>query len=154
HNDLMQLIGSQGVSSDESDTGLEGQKVYRMISPAWRSEELADLMRSIDSTIISNRRPRVGHRAIRGQEPRRRIPSDLVNEDAVAPLGLPLNCYKEGWLMSLLPSKRKKLKALTNKSYNFENGKIGTVVLDFIDVSVNQSHSRECCSITPRCCLF
>ncbi|KAI6095734.1 hypothetical protein EV401DRAFT_1167181 [Pisolithus croceorrhizus] len=136
HNDLMQLIGSQGVSSDESDTGLEGQKVYRMISPAWRSEELADLMRSIDSTIISNRRPRVGHRAIRGQEPRQRIPSDLVNEDAVAPPGLPLNCYKESWLMSLLPSERNKLKAIMNKSYNFENGR------------------TECCSTTCRCYLF
>ncbi|KAI6119529.1 hypothetical protein EDD16DRAFT_1442852, partial [Pisolithus croceorrhizus] len=118
-NDLMQLIGSQGVSSDELDTGLEGQKVYQMISPAWCSKELADLMHSIDSTIISNHCPRVGHRAICSQEPRWHIPSDLVNEDMVAPLGLPLNCYKESWLMSLLPSKRNKLKVVMNKSYNF-----------------------------------
>ncbi|KAI5993846.1 hypothetical protein EDC04DRAFT_2586421, partial [Pisolithus marmoratus] len=110
-NDLMRLIGSQGVSLDKSDTGLEGQKIYQMISPAWCSEELADLMHSIDSMIISNRHPRVRHRSIHGQEPRWHIPSDFVNEDVVAPLGLPLNCYKESWLMSLLPSERRKLKA-------------------------------------------
>ncbi|KAI6017915.1 hypothetical protein EDC04DRAFT_2546570, partial [Pisolithus marmoratus] len=108
-NDLMQLIGSQGVSSDESDMGLEGQTVYQMISPAWHSEELANLMCSIDSMIISNHCPRVRHRSIHGQEPRQHIPSDFVNEDVVAPPGLPLNCYKECWLMSLLPSERRKL---------------------------------------------
>ncbi|KAI5993844.1 hypothetical protein EDC04DRAFT_2982589, partial [Pisolithus marmoratus] len=119
HNDLMWLIGSQGVSSDELDMGLEGQKVYQMISPAWCSKELANLMCSIDSMIISNCHPRVGHRSICSQEPRQHIPSDFVNEDVVAPLGLPLNCYKESWLMSLLPSERRKLKAQVNKLYNF-----------------------------------
>ncbi|KAI6131848.1 hypothetical protein EV401DRAFT_1883845 [Pisolithus croceorrhizus] len=128
HNGLMQLVGSQGVSSDESDTGLEGHKVYRKISPAWCSEELANFMHSIDSLIISNRHPRVGHRSIRGQEPRRRIPSNLINEDAVAPPRLPLNCYKDSWLACLLPSERKKLNAQADKRYNFESGKIENVV--------------------------
>ncbi|KAI6039282.1 hypothetical protein EDC04DRAFT_2552197, partial [Pisolithus marmoratus] len=118
-NDLMQLVGSQGVSSDRSDTGLEGHKVYQKISPAWCSEELANFMHSIDLLIISNCHPRVGHRLIHGQEPRQHIPSSLVNKDAVAPLGLPLNCYKGSWLACLLSSERKKLDAWANKWYNF-----------------------------------
>ncbi|KAI6046843.1 hypothetical protein EDC04DRAFT_2539549, partial [Pisolithus marmoratus] len=118
-NDLMQLVGSQGVSSDKLDTGLEGHKVCWKISPAWHSEELADFMHSIDSLIISNRHPRVRHRSIHGQEPRWHIPSSLVNKDAVAPPGLPLNCYKDSWLACLLPSERKKLDAWANKWYNF-----------------------------------
>ncbi|KAI6010624.1 hypothetical protein BKA83DRAFT_4132466 [Pisolithus microcarpus] len=122
------LVGSQGVSSDESDTGLEGHKVYRKISPAWRSPELADFMHSIDSLIISNRHPRVGHRSIRGQEPRWRIPSNLVNEDAVAPPKLPLNCYKDSWLACLWPSERKKLNAQANKWYNFESRRMENII--------------------------
>ncbi|KAI6165339.1 hypothetical protein EDD17DRAFT_1472674, partial [Pisolithus thermaeus] len=135
-NGLMQLVGSQGVSSDESDTGLEGHKVYWKISPAWRSEELANFMHSIDSLIISNRRPRVGHRSIRGQEPRWCIPSNLINEDAVAPPRLPLNCYKDSWLACLLPSERKKLNAWADKRYNFESGKIGKAKFHFIRVNM------------------
>ncbi|KAI6145145.1 hypothetical protein BKA82DRAFT_20809 [Pisolithus tinctorius] len=128
HNDLIQLIGSQGVSSDELDTDSNGHKVYLIIPPAWRSEELANLMCTIDSMIISNHWPRVGHRSVRGQEPRHQVPSNLINEDAVAPLGLPLNCYKGSWLTSLLPNKRQKLNAWADKWYNFESGKTEVVV--------------------------
>ncbi|KIO09207.1 hypothetical protein M404DRAFT_132594, partial [Pisolithus tinctorius Marx 270] len=129
HNDLIQLIGSQGVSSDKSDTDSDGHKVYLIIPPAWRSKELANLMCTIDSMIISNCQPRVGHRSIHGQEPRYQVPSSLINEDVVAPPGLPLNCYKGSWLTSLLPNERKKLNAQADKWYNFESGKTGQVVL-------------------------
>ncbi|KAI6039284.1 hypothetical protein EDC04DRAFT_2895363 [Pisolithus marmoratus] len=56
------------------------------------------------------------------------IPSSLVNEDVVAPLGLPLNCYKDSWLVCLLPSERKKLDAQANKWYNFESRKTENIV--------------------------
>ncbi|KAI5985687.1 hypothetical protein F5J12DRAFT_682777, partial [Pisolithus orientalis] len=118
-NDLIQLIGSQGISLDESDTDSNGRKVYLIIPPAWHSEELADLMCTIDSMMVSNCQPRVEHISVHSQEPRHQVPSNLVNEDAVAPPGLPLNCYKGSWLMSLLPNERKKLNAWVDKWYNF-----------------------------------
>ncbi|KAI6157719.1 hypothetical protein BKA82DRAFT_4009982 [Pisolithus tinctorius] len=60
---------SQGVSSDKSDMDSNRHRVYLIIPPAWHSKELANLMHTIDSTIVSNYQPRVGHRSVHGQEP-------------------------------------------------------------------------------------
>ncbi|KAI6017912.1 hypothetical protein EDC04DRAFT_2902365 [Pisolithus marmoratus] len=87
HNDLMWLIGSQGVSSDESDMGLEGQKTPQSF-PITAPESGTD-------------------------------PFAVKSQGSI---------YQESWLMSLLPSERRKLKARANKLYNFESGKIENVV--------------------------
>lgn len=126
HNELMQLMGSTAMSSDESDSDEPGpQRSFRRITPAWRSRELGDLLHSIDQTILMERRPRVGHRAIRGSEPRRRKHTTMVNEASVAPPKLPYNCYNATWLASLRPGEKKLLQAQLDKRHNFSTGAIG-----------------------------
>lgn len=100
HSDLMVLLGSQAVSSDESDSEAE-TKSFRRISPTWRSMDLQGFLWSLDTVIRENRRPKVGHRSVRGAQPRQRNYSALKNIDAVAPPGLPENCYDEDWASQL-----------------------------------------------------
>ena len=126
HNDLVQFMGSGPMSSDESDPDESGpQKSFRRITPAWRSQELGDLLHSIDHTILLNRRPRVGHRAIRGQDPRQRKHTALINQASVALPKLPYNCYDATWLASLRPSESKLLDMKLDKRYDFSTGAIG-----------------------------
>ncbi|KAI6037532.1 hypothetical protein EDC04DRAFT_2897491 [Pisolithus marmoratus] len=101
------LVGSQGVSSDELDTGLEGHKVYQKISPAWhRSGTDQFMVKSPGGIYLAALSMRMWWH----------------------PLGLPLNCYKDSWLVCLLPSERKKLDAQANKQYNFESRKTENVI--------------------------
>lgn len=109
----MTLVTSQGVSSDESDSEEDSTpKAFRRISPAWRSEDLRDFMWSLDSDIQASRRPKVGHRSVRGAEPRRRKFSPLTNHEAPAPPGLPRNCYDDDWLKTLTAKQLRDLKLI------------------------------------------
>lgn len=92
------------VSSDESDREGRGDVdehgnpldcVYT-VNPVWRSLEYGDWQHSIDQARASLRERKVGNRAIPGTNPRTRIYTKKVNEDArCAPEGLPENCYNE-----------------------------------------------------------
>ncbi|EGO25780.1 hypothetical protein SERLADRAFT_437514 [Serpula lacrymans var. lacrymans S7.9] len=123
HIDLMKNMGSQAVSSDESEpegpddqddphaeeASVHSHKSFVRITPAWRSDDLSRFMHNLDTVIQRRREPRIGHRAIRGQQPRHRKHSDMVNLKSVAPPGLPCNCYKPEWLASLDNEEIKKL---------------------------------------------
>ncbi|VDB94366.1 unnamed protein product [Peniophora sp. CBMAI 1063] len=107
HTKLMETAGVQGVSSDESSdelatdvTGQAMDKTFR-ISPAWRSAAFQNWQRSLDPVVRDLSRPRVGHRQKPGANPRHREVSTRVNQAAVAPSGLPRNCYDEAWLQTL-----------------------------------------------------
>lgn len=88
----MQSVASNGISSDESDPEAEtGHKTFRRISPVWRSEALRGFLRHF---------------------------SNLKNLDAVAPLGLPSNCYDEDWV-SQLNALQLRLLDIKPKEYDF-----------------------------------
>jgi hypothetical protein len=115
----MKSLTSQGVSSDESATDDEtSHKAFRRISPVWRSEALQGFMWALDTVIRANRIPKIGHRSIRGAEPRRRLFGSSKNLDAIAPPGLPRNCYHEDWLRTLTPSQLRMLE-LKDVIYKF-----------------------------------
>ena len=110
HNELMQLMGSTAMSSDESDPDEPGlQRSFQRIIPAWRSQELGDLLHSIDQMILMEWRPHVGHQAIQGSEPRQWKHTIMVNKASVVLLKLPYNCYNATWLASLQPGEKKLL---------------------------------------------
>jgi len=122
HVQLMQSLTSQGVSSDESDSGDDtSHKAFRRISPAWRSEDLQGFMWALDCVIQANRRPKVSHCSIRGAEPRRRLLGSTKNDNAIAPPGLPRNCYDEAWLSTLTAKELRMLNV--RDAYDFTIGK-------------------------------
>lgn len=131
HNELMQLMRSTAMSSDESDSDeVDSLRFFQTIAPAWRSQELGDFLHSIDEQILQNRRPRIGHRAVRGAEPRRRKHTLRVNEESVAPPSLPSNCYDSAWLASLRKGEQKLLQVRKDVKYNFSTGTTGTLTLN------------------------
>jgi hypothetical protein len=104
HASLIERMGKNGVSSDESDseTGSPA-KAFRIISPTWRSLELKTFLRGLDPLVLDRARPIIGERKRRGQPPRLRIlrtPEDQ-NDLVPAPRGLPRNCYATDWYEDL-----------------------------------------------------
>jgi hypothetical protein len=103
----MKTMGRNGVSSDESDPD-EGSSAlspsaFRIISPIWRSAEMATFLRGLDKGVLERKLPLAGHRKRRGQPTRRRkLPEpEYFNEQAIAPLDLPRNCYDDAWYEKL-----------------------------------------------------
>lgn len=93
----MSAAGVHGVSSDESSDELvcaAEDKTLR-VSPIWRSLAFEKWQHSVDIMAQELSNPRVGTRQRPGANPRYRQPSNRVNHSAVAPPGLPRNCYNE-----------------------------------------------------------
>ncbi|KAI6099393.1 hypothetical protein EDD16DRAFT_1526792 [Pisolithus croceorrhizus] len=105
HNDLMQSVGSQGVSSDESDTGLEDHKVYQKISPAWH---------------------RLGTDQFTVKSPGGIYPVTSSTMMQWCPQDFPSTAIRTaGWDVYCLVRERN---AWADKWYNFESGKIENVI--------------------------
>jgi len=129
----MEKIGTQGMSGDESDGSLPRRFVTRELP--WRSSALAAFLWRLDEVCAENRNPKIGHRRIRGNAPRARYrPAEpIIEEDAKAPPGLPVNCYDAAWRKSLRETELEDLDIDLN-SYDFSfsaKGK-GRVVDDMI----------------------
>jgi len=99
HKALISQLGTQGVSSDETDTenvkfpdlpGFRKIRVLRTIEPSWRSDALGGLCAAMDraardrADIRRSQRIRLGHKSER-----------------IAPPGLPRNCYNSEWVKTL-----------------------------------------------------
>lgn len=117
----MEAVGTQATSSDEEGVDDSGHKLFRRVSPAWRSKDLRDFMWLLDDVGAASRAPKIGHRSIKGAEPRRRLKTDGKNFDSTAPPGLPFNCYDNDWREALNPYQQRMLKA-QKKAYNFGIG--------------------------------
>jgi hypothetical protein len=116
----MELMGKRGVSSDESDPeGNPEAPCFRIISPAWRSAELAILLRDLDKHVLDRCQPLVGNRKKRAKPHRVRklAHPELFNEKATAPPGLPRNCYDDAWYDQLAGWKRRELDAGPNHEF-------------------------------------
>jgi hypothetical protein len=103
HRDLMETLGRQGISSDESDYSRQ-PPIFHRISPIWRSRELRDFLWRLDELAIEDGKNPIGRRR-RGhnQWTRQRLRTTRRNEESIAPPGLPINCYDETWFNGLLP---------------------------------------------------
>jgi hypothetical protein len=120
----MDKMGRAGVSSDESDSEAGSSKhsanAFWIISPTWRSPQLATFLRGLDPIVIVQTQPRVGERKRRGQPPRlRKLPDpERFNDSVLAPPGLPRNCYNNEWY-DKLPQWAKNQVSATDEDYNF-----------------------------------
>ncbi len=118
HCHLLDIIGVQGMSSDESDYG-GSQVVYNRILPGWRSQELQDFLWRLDDIRDEVAKRPVGKRRHGLQRGRQRLRTNLkINEESVAPPNLPCNCYRPRWLKGLRPYQLKQLE-IVKDNYDF-----------------------------------
>ncbi|KAM6491156.1 hypothetical protein JOM56_013395, partial [Amanita muscaria] len=110
HGDLLCRIGTEGISSDESDNE-HHPVVYRRVSPAWRSFELQNFLWRLDELIFeASKNPiNTNHRIGPGQRNRHRAFGIKVNRNSIAPTNLPINCYNSDWLQGLRGWQKQKL---------------------------------------------
>ena len=101
HIELMEKIGAQGMSGDESDASSSRRFVTLKLS--WRSSALTSFLWRLDEVCTENRNLKIGYRRVRGNAPRTRYhPTEpMIEENAQAPPGLPINCYDANWYKSL-----------------------------------------------------
>ena len=118
HVNLLETMGVQGMSSDEScyeDTHV----VYNRVTPAWRSQELQNFLWHLDDILVEVAKRPLGNRCHATQKNRRRPRTNLkLNEASIAPTNLPQNCYRPGWLKSLRQFQLKQLN-MDNDNYDF-----------------------------------
>lgn len=116
-------MGTQADSSDESDdeeahaTSVRGTRSYTRVAPAWRSRRLGEFLWDLDAIAQQQRQPKSGCRRIPGAAPRHRRHSQKINDNTIAPAGLPRNCYREEWLAGLWPFQ---LEALSMKTHDYD----------------------------------
>lgn len=108
HVEVLQKMGTQGMSSDESDheevvnDPILGSRTpqYRVLLPKWRSTELRAWLRIFDQIHMIERR---SHGSLRGDFPRLRIHdsgSPCYSTRQTYVNHLPRNAYDSAWLAS------------------------------------------------------
>ncbi|KAI0069363.1 hypothetical protein K474DRAFT_1714334 [Panus rudis PR-1116 ss-1] len=107
---LLAQLGRDGMSDDEFAPGPYSPPKYNIVQLTWRSKKLTALLRALDALHIYTRFSN-GHKPSRGNWPRRREKSALVDHSRAAPKGLPRNCYDKTWLKHLTPIEKKQLNA-------------------------------------------
>ncbi|KAF8347509.1 hypothetical protein F5887DRAFT_881624 [Amanita rubescens] len=118
HRDLMEKLGRQGISSDESDYNQKPPVFYR-ISPVWRSMELRDFMWQLDGMAAQDNAQSIGRRRRgRNQRTRQRLRTDRINGESSAPIGLPRNCYDGAWLNTLSRRQLAELEMTPNHDFS------------------------------------
>ncbi|KAI6015944.1 hypothetical protein EDC04DRAFT_2577898 [Pisolithus marmoratus] len=105
HLPLIKDLGTQAMSSDESEDKVRRTISYPHVYPAWCSDLLATLLWQVDD--VGTQLWLCPH-------------SGKVNTKAPAPPGLPHNCYNASWLTNLLPHQVKALR-VQNKDYDFSS---------------------------------
>ncbi|KAI6143669.1 hypothetical protein BKA82DRAFT_3957168, partial [Pisolithus tinctorius] len=121
HVRLVEYLGMQGVSSDESEDEHTRTIDYPRVYPRWRSLSLAMIMWQADEVIEENAKIPIGKRKKSGTQLRNRPHSNKFNDNAAAPPGLPCNCYDVKWLASL-PSRTLKHLRIQESTYAFRSG--------------------------------
>lgn len=120
HLPLINGLGAQAMSSDESEDEVRRTISYPRVYPAWRSDPLASLLWQADDVAAANAMVSIGTRKKAGTQLRLRPHSGKVNTEAAAPPGLPRNCYNAAWLANLLPRQVKALR-IQDEDYEFGN---------------------------------
>ncbi|KAI6026097.1 hypothetical protein EDC04DRAFT_2573607, partial [Pisolithus marmoratus] len=118
HLALVKDLGSQGMSSDESEDKNTRTISYTHVYPAWHSHQLGSLLWNMDDVTAINASVPIGKHKKSGTQLQVCPHSDKVNEEAAAPPGLPHNCYDAAWLMKLSQWQRRELQ-IQDGDYNF-----------------------------------
>ncbi|KAI6158839.1 hypothetical protein EDD17DRAFT_1487614 [Pisolithus thermaeus] len=118
HLPLINDLGTQAMSSDESEDEVRRTISYPRVYPAWRSEQLAAILWQADDVAAANATVSIGKHKKAGTQLRLRPHSGKVNTAAAAPPRLPRNCYNASWLANLLPHQVKALR-VQDKDYDF-----------------------------------
>ncbi|KAF8834762.1 hypothetical protein BDN67DRAFT_872676, partial [Paxillus ammoniavirescens] len=118
HIPLVRMLGTQVVSSDESEDEAQRTINYPCVYPCWRSRGLVALMWHTDVAAEANTKIPLGTRKKAGTQLQSRPHTDKFNDLAAAPRGLPQNCYDEEWLSKLLLRTRKDL-SIRGSMYDF-----------------------------------
>lgn len=129
HVPLLERLGVDGMSSDESDVddaddggSRTRRPIYQVVTPAWRATEVGDWLEAFDSVYFLSRRSK---QDLRGQYPRLRGRIPVKVDDKAKPVpSLPRNAYHASWI-TLQRQVEFRLKPL-NQDYPFchENGLI------------------------------
>ncbi|KIK31326.1 hypothetical protein PISMIDRAFT_86043 [Pisolithus microcarpus 441] len=118
HLAFVQDLGSQGMSSDESEDENARTISYLRVYPAWRSRQLGSLLWNVDDVAATNASVPIGKQKKSGTQLHVRPHSDKVNKEAAAPPGLPHNCYDTAWLAKLSQQQKCELR-VKDSDYNF-----------------------------------
>ncbi|KAI6001891.1 hypothetical protein EDD15DRAFT_2361246 [Pisolithus albus] len=124
HLPLVKYVGTQGISSDESEDEARRTISYPRVYPRWRSQQLSALMWEADLAILEFLSVTIGKRKKAGTQLRNRPHSAKFNDAAATPPGLPVNCYDAVWLSSLHPRSKKHLR-VREEEYDFSPGCAG-----------------------------
>jgi hypothetical protein len=107
---LIEQVGNQGISEDESETEIVGGRevtTYTVLELSWRSKALGALYSSILLKKAATKSLSIGcRRASRGNKAQERLRTGRIAEDPVVPPCLPINCYDSQWLKELRSSGR------------------------------------------------
>ncbi|KAG8753881.1 hypothetical protein FRC14_005647 [Serendipita sp. 396] len=109
--DVLELLGSRGMSSEESEEDIYSKsRHYHIKTLPWRASSLTEWLRGID--YLSTAKPRNSV----GRFPRRphRSPISLVSEYHQPPTGLPPSFYSSVWLKAQSPKAISALKLSKN----------------------------------------
>ncbi|KAK7682692.1 hypothetical protein QCA50_014075 [Cerrena zonata] len=108
---MLDRLGRDSMSSDESDVDENGIKFNRTLLKPWRSTAVSTWLRKFDPPVEDK-----GHS--RGRPPRRRCRSTKVGCLSAPVKKLPRNAYDPTWLMELGNHERLRL-SIEDKDYEF-----------------------------------
>lgn len=100
---MLDRLGIDGMSSDDSDIDAGGLPQYRVTQPLWRAGSVGTWLRALDVLYLMHRRE--SGTTTRGAFPRRRLVTLLSSSSNKFVPGLPINAYKPTWLRSRLEVK-------------------------------------------------
>ncbi|KAI9433637.1 hypothetical protein H4582DRAFT_1783182, partial [Lactarius indigo] len=93
HLDILDALGSNGMSSDESDVDCNSKRIaYTVVKPDWRHPDLHNWLKVFDQL---HHRNHINSWSLdkRGAFPHIRIGSQKVHKKVHVPTGLPINAY-------------------------------------------------------------
>ncbi|KAJ7877686.1 hypothetical protein B0H13DRAFT_1570562, partial [Mycena leptocephala] len=97
HIDILERLGVDGMSSDESETDDNHHTQYQILAPLWRDRHLAAWLRVFDSLHHILRRGSDAY-ASRGAFPRHRKVGQQRSTNTTFVSGLPINVYDHHWI--------------------------------------------------------
>ncbi|KAJ7017000.1 hypothetical protein C8F04DRAFT_980230 [Mycena alexandri] len=97
HTAMLERLGVDGTSSDESDHETEEQTTYQILTPLWRAPHIAAWLRMFDS-LHNILRKSGDSSASHGSFPRRRRVGQRRSTNIKFVPGLPLEVYDPGWI--------------------------------------------------------
>ncbi|KAI6027218.1 hypothetical protein EDC04DRAFT_2899234 [Pisolithus marmoratus] len=135
HLPLVNYLGTQGISSDESKDKTRRTISYPCAYPCWHSQQLSALMWEVDLAILEFLSITIGKHKKAGMQLWNCPHSEKFNDAAAAPPGLPMNCYDATWLSLLHPCSKKQLR-VQEEEYDFSPGCAGRYTVNTAGSSV------------------